>query len=168
MQEIQDYACDSAQRMTTNVFTCTAFIPTLARNRYCPSVLLMKLWKDLFSAAGVGRDVCIICAGSAERKGQSGGSRKLLIEDGSKRLNPTIKLQHADQEPAGMLENISFQVAIVLKAVKYEMRTKSNTWLKWELSAAVCGHGLTQERDEFQHPPIKARLQYVNHPSRCK
>lgn len=48
---------------------------------YRASDELMKSWKDFFSAAGMERNICIICAGSAEKKGTSGGSRKLLIEE---------------------------------------------------------------------------------------
>lgn len=81
---------------------------------YRASAELMKSWKDFFSAAGTERNICIICAGSAGKKGTSRGSRKLLIEEigfvlfwGGERLDPTIKLQHGDQEPAGTLEHIS-------------------------------------------------------------
>lgn len=48
---------------------------------YRASVELMKSWKDFFSAAGMERNIRIICASSAEKKGTSRGSRKVLIEE---------------------------------------------------------------------------------------
>lgn len=57
---------------------------------------------------------------------------------GGKRLNPTIKLQQGDQEPDGMLEHISCEMTeIVLNAVKYGARAKSNAALEWESTAAT-------------------------------
>lgn len=118
------------------------------------------------------RNICIICAGSAEKKGTSGGSRKLLIEEiclvffrrggGGKRLNPTIKPQQGDQEPKGMLEHISCEMTeIVLNAVKYGTRTKSNTVLEWEPSAATLYAWTQLDSSEgcISEPPIKARSQ---------
>lgn len=133
---------------------------------YCASDELMKSWKDFFSAAGMERNICIICAGSAEKKGTSGGSRKLLIEEiclvffgvgggGGKRLNPTIKLQQGDQEPDRMLEHISCEMTeIVLNAVRYG--SGLNRIQRWSGSRLQLlythGHSWTQVRDEFQHP----------------
>lgn len=158
-QQLQDHAFDLAQCTTTNVCKSTAFPTHISAYQtiniyYCVilSFSPLKSWKDLFSAAEVERDICIICAGSAEKKGTSGGSRKLLIKEiclilfgGVERLNSTIKLQHGDQEP----EHIFFQVTeIVLNAVKYEMWLNrihgasgsclqlrvDTVWLKWGMN----------------------------------
>lgn len=105
-QQIQEHTCDTQCSETNVCVWAQPSISTLAHiswlifitERYCASVELMKSWKDFFSVAGTGRNICIICAGSAEKKGTSGGSCKLLIEEicfilfgGGREVKPNYK-----------------------------------------------------------------------------